>query len=55
MNITMNWNELDINEVTNLFLYGTLNTPTDLQDEIQQKRGQVLKYPRKIPIRNSIL
>ncbi len=33
MNITMNWNDLDINKMTNLFLYGTLNTPNDLQDE----------------------
>ena len=33
MKITMNWNDLDINEMTNLFLYGALNTPTDLEDD----------------------
>lgn len=34
MQITINWDDLGINEVTNLFLYGTLNMPANLQDEV---------------------
>lgn len=33
MQITMSWNDLNINNVTSLFLYGTLNPPADMQNE----------------------
>jgi hypothetical protein len=36
---TINWNELGINEITNLFLYGDLVTPANLQDEALTHRA----------------
>lgn len=35
---TINWNALGINEITNLYLYGDLTTPANLQDEALIKK-----------------
>lgn len=39
--ITMNWNDLNINNITNLFLYGKLDIPTNLEDEIWIRQSEV--------------
>jgi hypothetical protein len=36
---TINWNDLGINEITNLFLYGDLVTPANLHDEALTHRA----------------
>lgn len=38
---TINWNNLGINKITNLFLYGQLEPPTDLQDEALIRQPEV--------------
>lgn len=46
----LSWKDLSINTMTNLFLYGQMDTPSDLQDESLIRQPEIPKEPQTTTI-----